>query len=104
MAWSCQKIYCAWTAVTAYDGRRIDVIYRNCQVAIKWEQILLRWVLTIFIAVVVFSSLLPWLEKLGIGRLPGDVRFKLFGRNFSFPFASTILISLFVLLLARIFK
>jgi hypothetical protein len=72
--------------------------------AIEQEQILLRWVLTIFIAVVVFSSLLPWLEKLGIGRLPGDVRFKLFGRNFSFPFASTILISLFVLLLARIFK
>ncbi|MFZ6730939.1 DUF2905 domain-containing protein [Undibacterium sp. Ji42W] len=65
---------------------------------------MLRWVLTIFIAVLVFSSLLPWLEKLGIGRLPGDLRFKLFGRNFSFPFASTILISLFVLLIAKIFK
>lgn len=63
-----------------------------------------RWVLTIFLAVVVFSSLLPWLEKLGIGRLPGDLRFRLFGRNFSFPFASTILISLVVLLLARVFK
>jgi hypothetical protein len=43
-----------------------------------------RWVLTIFLAVVVFSSLLPWLEKLGIGRLPGDLRFRLFGRDFSF--------------------
>jgi len=63
-----------------------------------------RWVLTIFLAVVVFSSLLPWLEKLGIGRLPGDLRFRLFGRHFSFPFASTILISLVVLLLARVFK
>ena len=104
MAWNCLKIYCVWTAVTAYDDRQLDVSYRNCPMAIKQEQNLLRWVLTIFIAVVVFSSLLPWLEKLGIGRLPGDVRFKLFGRNFSFPFASTILISLFVLLLARIFK
>ncbi|MCH8617807.1 DUF2905 domain-containing protein [Undibacterium sp. TS12] len=63
-----------------------------------------RWVLTIFLVVVVFSSALPWLEKLGIGRLPGDLRFKLFGRSFSFPFASTILISLFVLVLSRIFK
>ena len=63
-----------------------------------------RWVLTIFLAVVVFSSLLPWLEKLGIGRLPGDLRFRLFGRDFFFPFASTILISLVVLLLARVFK
>lgn len=65
---------------------------------------MIRWVLTIFVVVIVFSSALPWLEKLGIGRLPGDVRFRLFGRTFSFPFASTILISLLVLLIARIFK
>ncbi|MFZ6676017.1 DUF2905 domain-containing protein [Undibacterium sp. Xuan67W] len=65
---------------------------------------MIRWVLTIFLALIVFTSLLPWLEKLGIGRLPGDLRFKLFGRNFSFPFASTILLSLFVLLIARFLK
>ncbi|EJL83440.1 Protein of unknown function (DUF2905) [Herbaspirillum sp. CF444] len=62
---------------------------------------MIRWVVVIFLAVIVFSSLLPWLEKLGIGRLPGDLRFKLFGRVFSLPFASTILISLVVFLLAR---
>lgn len=65
---------------------------------------MIRWVLTIFLALIVFTTLLPWLEKLGIGRLPGDLRFKLFGRNFSFPFASTILLSLFVLLIARFLK
>lgn len=62
---------------------------------------MIRWVLVIFLAVIVFSSLLPWLEKLGIGRLPGDLRFKLFGRIFSLPFASTILISVVIFLLAR---
>ncbi len=62
---------------------------------------MIRWVVVIFLAVIVFSSLLPWLEKLGIGRLPGDLRFKLFGRLFSLPFASTILISAVVFLLAR---
>jgi hypothetical protein len=62
---------------------------------------MIRWVLVIFFALIIFSALLPWLEKLGIGRLPGDVRFKLFGRIFSLPFASTILISLIVLLVAR---
>lgn len=62
---------------------------------------MIRWVLVIFFAVIVFSALLPWLEKLGVGRLPGDLRFKLFGRIFSLPFASTILISLVVLLIAR---
>lgn len=62
---------------------------------------MIRWVLVIFLAVIVLSSALPWLEKMGIGRLPGDVRFRLFGKVFSLPFASTILISTIVFLLAR---
>ncbi|MCU6433952.1 DUF2905 domain-containing protein [Undibacterium sp. Jales W-56] len=65
---------------------------------------MIRWVLTIFVALIVFTALLPWLEKIGIGRLPGDLRFKLFGRVFSLPFASTILLSLLVLLIARFLK
>ncbi|WP_394778761.1 DUF2905 domain-containing protein [Undibacterium sp.] len=65
---------------------------------------MIRWVITIFVALIVFSALLPWLEKLGVGRLPGDLRFKLFGRVFSLPFASTILLSLLVLLVARFLK
>ncbi|MBB5390113.1 DUF2905 domain-containing protein [Herbaspirillum chlorophenolicum] len=63
---------------------------------------MIRWVVVIFLAVIVFSSLLPWLEKLGIGRLPGDLRFRLFGRTFSLPFASTILLSTVVFILAKI--
>ncbi|SNS09897.1 Protein of unknown function [Noviherbaspirillum humi] len=65
---------------------------------------MIRWVLTIFIALVVFSSLLPWLEKLGIGRLPGDVRFTLFGRKVFLPFASTVLMSMLVVLIARLLR
>jgi hypothetical protein len=49
----------------------------------------------------VFSSLLPWLERLGIGHLPGDVRFRFFGKKIFLPFASTILISLVVALISR---
>ncbi|KAF1043708.1 MAG: hypothetical protein GAK35_02085 [Herbaspirillum frisingense] len=63
---------------------------------------MIRWVIVIFLAVIVFSTLLPWLEKLGIGRLPGDLRFRLFGRIFSLPFASTILLSTVVFILAKI--
>lgn len=63
---------------------------------------MIRWVLTIFIALVVFTAMLPWLEKLGIGRLPGDVRFTLFGRKFFFPFASTVLLSLLVVAIGRL--
>ncbi len=65
---------------------------------------MIRWVVVIFIGLIIFSALLPWLEKLGIGRLPGDLRFKLFGKVFSLPFSSTIIISLVVLLVARFIK
>jgi hypothetical protein len=60
-----------------------------------------RWLFIIFIVLIVFSSALPWLEKLGIGRLPGDVRFRLFGREIFLPFASTVLISVVVFLIGR---
>lgn len=60
-----------------------------------------RWLLTIFLALVVFSAMLPWLEKLGVGRLPGDLRFRIFGRTFFLPFASTIVVSLAIFLFAR---
>ncbi len=65
---------------------------------------MIRWVLVIFIALIVFTALLPWLEKLGIGRLPGDVRFKLFGRVWSLPFASTVLLSALAFLVAKLLR
>ncbi len=60
-----------------------------------------RWLIIIFLGLIIFSSMLPWLEKLGIGRLPGDVRFTIFGRAILLPFASTVLLSLFLFLIAR---
>jgi hypothetical protein len=60
-----------------------------------------RWLIIFFLVLLVFSSALPWLEKLGIGRMPGDVRFRLFGREIFLPFASTILISVVAFLLGR---
>lgn len=60
-----------------------------------------RWLLVIFFALVLFSSILPWLEKLGVGHLPGDVRFSLFGKRIFLPFASTILLSVVIFLVAR---
>ncbi|WP_151448806.1 DUF2905 domain-containing protein [Lacisediminimonas profundi] len=65
---------------------------------------MIRWLVTIFIAMLVFSAMLPWLEKLGIGRLPGDIRFTLFGRRILLPFASTILFSMVIFVIGRLVK
>ncbi|UDM50414.1 DUF2905 domain-containing protein [Cupriavidus sp. MP-37] len=63
---------------------------------------MLRWTLTIFLSVIILSAALPWLQKVGLGRLPGDVRFRVFGREFVLPFASTILISLIALVVGKL--
>jgi hypothetical protein len=55
---------------------------------------MIRWLLVIFIALLLFSGLHKWLEKIGLGRLPGDFRFRLFGREFMVPLGSSVLLSL----------
>jgi hypothetical protein len=55
---------------------------------------MIRWLVIVFLALVVFSAIGPWLEKLGFGRLPGDVRFRFAGRTWFLPFASSVLIGL----------
>jgi hypothetical protein len=61
----------------------------------------MRWLLTMFIALVVLTALQPWLRRIGIGRLPGDVNFRIGGRDYSFPFASTALLSFLMFLIGR---
>lgn len=62
----------------------------------------MRWLLTMFIALVVLTALQPWLRRLGIGRLPGDVNFRVGGRQYSFPFASTVLLSFLLFLIGKL--
>ncbi len=60
-----------------------------------------RWLLTIFIALILLSSFLPALERLGLGKLPGDLRFSLFGLKIFLPFASTVFLACVMFLVAR---
>jgi hypothetical protein len=62
----------------------------------------IRWLFVIFLALVIFSALGPWLEKLGIGRLPGDLRFRIRGRDWYLPFASSVLLGLIALGIAHL--
>jgi hypothetical protein len=62
----------------------------------------MRWLLTTFIALLVLTALQPWLGRLGIGRLPGDLRFRRNGREYVLPFTSTVLLSLLLMLIARL--
>ena len=62
----------------------------------------MKWLIATVIALVLFSGAMPWLRRFGVGRLPGDFNFRLFGRDWSIPLTSTILLSLLAALVARL--
>ncbi len=55
---------------------------------------MIRWVIVIFLALMLISWFTPLLNRLGFGRLPGDLRFRLFGREFFVPLTTTIILSM----------
>jgi hypothetical protein len=60
-----------------------------------------RWLIVVFLVLVLVNSFTPWLQKLGFGRLPGDFRFKVFGREFFIPLTTTIILSMVAAVIAR---
>jgi hypothetical protein len=63
----------------------------------------LRWLLVILIALLIFSGLHKWLERIGLGKLPGDFRFRIFGREFFIALTSSVLLSMVAMAVARLF-
>jgi hypothetical protein len=63
---------------------------------------MIRWVAVIFLALIVFYPLLPWLDKLRVGHLPGDLRFRLRGVVLCLPFGSTVVWSVLILSIAKL--
>lgn len=65
---------------------------------------MIRWLIVIFLALLLINGLHFWLQRIGLGRLPGDLRFRIFGREFFLPIASTVVLSLVAALIARFVK
>jgi hypothetical protein len=63
---------------------------------------MIRWIIVIFLALVFISWFTPLLQRLGFGKLPGDLRFKLFGREWFLPFTTTVILSLVVAGISRL--
>jgi len=65
------------------------------------ERRMIRWLIVTLLALILISGLRPWLHKIGLGNLPGDFRFKLFGREFFLPITTTVVISFVASLIAK---
>jgi len=62
---------------------------------------MIKWLVTVVLALAVLALATPWLERLGVGRLPGDLKFTARGRVYYLPFASTLLFCLVAWLIGR---
>ena len=62
---------------------------------------MIRWIIVVFLALVLINGLSPLLKRLGLGKLPGDFSFKLFGREWFIPLATTVLLSVIAGVLAK---
>ena len=63
---------------------------------------MIKWLLTLVLALMVLTLCTPWLRKYGLGRLPGDITLRHRGRDYYLPITSTVLLSLALTLLARL--
>lgn len=57
------------------------------------------WLVVLGVALAVLGLAWPWIEKLGLGRLPGDFRIEREGFSFYFPLTTSIIVSIAVSLL-----
>ncbi|WP_198972532.1 DUF2905 domain-containing protein [Xylophilus sp. ASV27] len=62
---------------------------------------MIRLYLVVFLVLILLSWAAPWLRRLGLGRLPGDLHFRLFGRQWDVPVTSTLLVGVVAGLVAK---
>jgi hypothetical protein len=64
---------------------------------------MLKWILTLLVAIFLLGIISPHLARfIRFGKLPGDFSFRVRGRSYTFPVASTIIFSLLLWLLSRV--
>jgi hypothetical protein len=63
---------------------------------------MIRWIVVIFLALMLINWFSPLMQRLGFGKLPGDFRFRLFGREWFIPLTTTVLLSLVAGAISRI--
>jgi hypothetical protein len=55
-----------------------------------------RTLIIVGLLIVAAGVLWPWIQKLGLGRLPGDVRMETEGGGFYFPIVTCLVISVVI--------
>lgn len=65
---------------------------------------MLKWLLTLVIALLILGIATPWLRRVGLRRLPGDISIQRGGRQYFFPIGSAVMLSLIASLIYWMIK
>ncbi|MCL4315264.1 MAG: DUF2905 domain-containing protein [Gammaproteobacteria bacterium] len=65
---------------------------------------MLRWLIVLGAVLVLIGLLWPWISKLGLGKLPGDIAFERNGTRFYFPVTTSIIISIVISVVLWLFR
>jgi hypothetical protein len=63
-----------------------------------------KWLIILGVALILIGLAWPWLSKLGLGHLPGDIHIERKGFSFFFPVTTSIVVSIVLSLLFWIFR
>ncbi len=63
-----------------------------------------KWLIVLGALLILIGLAWPWLSRLGLGHLPGDIYIERKGFTFYFPLTSSILVSLVLSLLIWLFR
>jgi len=63
-----------------------------------------RWLIFVGAGLMLLGVVWPWLSRLGLGRLPGDIHVQRDGFDFFFPITTGLLISAVVTLILWILR
>lgn len=63
-----------------------------------------KWLVILGATLILIGLLWPWLSRLGLGHLPGDIYIERKGFSFYFPLTSGIVVSLVLSLLFWMFR
>ena len=63
-----------------------------------------RFLIIVGVLLVLVGFAWPWLSRLGLGRLPGDINIERDGWSFHFPLVTSVIVSLVLTLLLWLFR
>ena len=63
-----------------------------------------RFLIVAGVAILLVGVAWPWIARLGLGRLPGDINIERDGWSFHFPLVTSIVVSIVVSILFWLFR